>query len=100
VEGEAILRHLSGFSIALCVEGESISSENLAAKMEKLSVDGNSNFTFIIGSSHGLAENVKNKADFKLSMSKFTFPHQLARVILLEQIYRIFQINSGGKYHK
>ena len=82
------------------IEGKQLSSVKLAEKISQISVDGQSNISFIIGSSFGIAENVKKKVDFKLSMSDMTFPHQLARVMLLEQIYRAFQINNNGKYHK
>lgn len=99
-ESEAILKKISGYSFALCVEGTKITSKEFANKIQILPVDGISAVTFIIGSSHGLSETVKKKADFLLSLSDMTFPHQMARVILLEQIYRAYQINTGGKYHK
>jgi 23S rRNA (pseudouridine1915-N3)-methyltransferase len=91
---------LGGYVIPLCIEGESISSKNLADKIANLGVDGVSQISFIIGSSEGLSDKVKDKADFKLSMSEMTFPHQLARVMILEQIYRAFSIINNGKYHK
>jgi 23S rRNA (pseudouridine1915-N3)-methyltransferase len=87
------------FVCALCVEGKALSSEDLAERVKELSSRG-TNITFIIGSSYGLSDTVKKSADLRLSMSEMTFPHQLARVMLLEQIYRAFQISSGGKYHK
>ena len=90
----------SALNIALCIEGRQLSSEELSQKISGAGVNGKSTINFIIGSSFGISPNVKSKADFKLSMSKMTFPHQLARVLLLEQIYRAFQISSGGKYHK
>lgn len=98
-EGEAILRRVRGYVIALCVEGQKLSSMGLAARMKQLCDDGRE-ITFIIGSSCGLAEKVKAAARLKLSFSDMTFPHQLMRVILCEQIYRAFMINGGGEYHK
>lgn len=98
-EGEAILRRVRGYVIALCVEGQKLSSMGLAARMKQL-CDGGREITFIIGSSCGLAEKVKAAAHLKLSFSDMTFPHQLMRVILCEQIYRAFMINGGGEYHK
>lgn len=85
---------------ALCIEGKLISSEKLSATIESFAVSGNASVVFVIGSSCGLDESVKQRADLRLSMSPMTFPHQLARVMLLEQIYRAFMISSGGKYHK
>ncbi|MBQ2774753.1 MAG: 23S rRNA (pseudouridine(1915)-N(3))-methyltransferase RlmH [Clostridia bacterium] len=85
---------------AMCIEGKILSSEELSAEMQKAGVSGSGNIAFIIGGSHGLSDEVKCRANFKLSMSKMTFPHQLARVMLLEQVYRGFMISSGGKYHK
>lgn len=90
----------SAFNIAMCIEGKQLSSDELSSKIEEIGVSGKSTINFIIGSSFGIADEIKSLADLKLSMSKMTFPHQLARVLLLEQIYRAFQISSGGKYHK
>ena len=90
IEGNNILKEAKGYLIAMCIEGKQLSSVKLAEKISQISVDGQSNISFIIGSSFGIAENVKKSADFKLSMSDMTFPHQLARVMLLEQIYRAF----------
>ncbi len=90
----------NAFIIPLCVEGELLSSEGLANKFNKISLSGKSNIVFIIGSSYGLADIIKEQAHLRLSFSKMTFPHQLMRVMLLEQIYRAFQINNNGKYHK
>ena len=87
-------------NVALCIEGKQQSSEELARSIEKWGVDGFSTLNFIIGSSYGLSEQVKSACLQRLSMSKMTFPHQLARVMLLEQIYRSFQIIKGTKYHK
>ena len=98
-EGEAILRRVRGYVIALCVEGQKLSSTGLAARIKQL-CDGGEEITFIIGSSCGLAEKVKVAAHLKLSFSDMTFPHQLMRVILCEQIYRAIMINGGGEYHK
>lgn len=89
-----------GFKIALCVEGKMLSSEDLAEKIETLAINGNSDIAFIIGGSEGIAEEIKNMCDLKLSFSKMTFPHQLMRVILLEQIYRAFTIINHKSYHK
>ena len=86
--------------IALCVEGSLLSSEALAAQMETWSVDGASHLALVIGGSFGLHPSVKARAQLRLSMSPMTFPHHLARVMVLEQIYRAFQINSGTRYHK
>ena len=94
-----ILKHLDGYVIALCVEGDKISSEKLASKIENVA-QTSSKITFVIGGSDGLAQEVKDKADFRLSFSDMTFPHQLMRIILLEQIYRAFTINNNIKYHK
>ena len=98
-EGEGILHAAKGFIIALCIEGKKMSSEGLAAEMKKLS-DRGSEVTFIIGSSCGLCDKVKAASHLKLSFSDMTFPHQLMRVILCEQIYRAYMINSGSEYHK
>ncbi len=88
------------FVFALCIEGKEKSSEAFAKAISEAALNGKSNLVFIIGSSFGLAPEIKSIADFKLSFSPMTFPHQLMRVMLLEQIYRAFQINNNGKYHK
>ena len=98
-EAQSIFRAAKGYVIALCVEGVKLSSEKMASHVKTL-CDKGSEITFIIGSSFGLSNAVKDKADLKLSFSDMTFPHQLMRVILLEQIYRAFMINSGSTYHK
>lgn len=99
VEADDILRSCKGYIIVLAIEGEKLSSEGLAKRMQKLTDEGK-DISFVIGSSCGLAERVKKAADFKLSFSDMTFPHQLMRVILAEQVYRAFMINAGGTYHK
>lgn len=102
-EGKTMMSLLSGnscYNITMCIEGKQLSSVKFAEKLEKISVDGKSTVNIVIGSSFGIADEIKAMSDFKLSMSEMTFPHQLARVMLLEQLYRAFQINSGGKYHK
>ena len=101
-EGERILSKVpdSAYVIALAIEGKQLSSEELADKMEKWNVNGISHLVFIIGGSLGLTPKVLNRADFKLSFSKMTFPHQLMRVVLLEQIYRSFRIRNNEPYHK
>ena len=99
-EAEQIKRYASGYIVPMCIEGKQLSSPKLAEKIASAGVSGNSTVTFIIGSSFGIDPEIKAMGSLKLSMSKMTFPHQLARVMLLEQIYRAFQINTGGKYHK
>ena len=101
-EADAIGERLpkGGALVALCVEGKSLSSEELAEALSRYASQGASQVTFLIGGSFGLAERVKARADLRLSMSPMTFPHHLARVMLLEQIYRAYQIQSGTRYHK
>ena len=89
-----------GTVIALCVEGKALSSEQLAETLARCAVSGAGGVTFLIGGSFGLAERVKRAAAVRLSMSPMTFPHHLARVMLLEQLYRAYQIQNGTKYHK
>ena len=98
-EKDDLLKQCRGYKIALCVEGKQISSEQLAQKIADVSMQ-HSSLTFIIGSSTGLDDSVKKAADMQLSFSPMTFPHQLMRVILMEQIYRAFTINHHIKYHK
>ncbi len=88
------------YKIALCVEGKQFSSEELAAKLESVLSSQTGSIALIIGSSHGLSERVKAACDLRLSVSKLTFPHQMMRVLLLEVLYRSFQIQKGTKYHK
>lgn len=99
-EGKAILKECKGFIIAMCIEGKQLSSIKFSEKLMSAAEMGKSSVTFVIGSSYGISEDVKRAADLRLSMSEMTFPHQLARVMLAEQIYRAFQIASNGKYHK
>ncbi len=89
-----------GAVIALCIEGKPCSSVELSRRMQELAVSGKSQLTFLIGGSVGLAEDLKRQADWRLSMSPMTFPHHLARIMLLKQIYRACQIAAGTKYHK
>lgn len=89
-----------GAVIALCIEGKPCSSVELSRRMEELAVSGKTQLTFLIGGSVGLDEGLKRQADWRLSMSPMTFPHHLARIMLLEQIYRAYQISAGTKYHK
>lgn len=102
VEGERILSKISkgAYVIALDIGGKSLTSEDFAKKIEDLSVEGISSIDFIIGGSLGLSEGVKNKSDYRLSFSKFTFPHGLMRLILVEQVYRAFRIINNHPYHK
>lgn len=86
--------------VALCIEGQLYSSEELAGRMARWAAQGAGQLVFVIGGSCGLHPEVKARAAERLSMSPMTFPHHLARVMLLEQIYRAYQINTGGKYHK
>ena len=101
-EGERIAKHLrdGAFVVALAIDGRQLSSEELAAKVADWGLHGVSHLQFVIGGSIGLDDAILRRADFKLSFSKMTFPHQLMRVILLEQIYRAYKINAGEPYHK
>lgn len=100
-EAKAILSAMPerSYKIAMCVEGKQFSSEELAAKLENAFSSSNE-ICFVIGSSHGLDDSVKNAANLRLSVSKMTFPHQLMRVLLLEGVYRCMNIIKGTKYHK
>lgn len=102
LEGERILAQIrdSAYVIALAIEGIPLSSEQLAEKIDRLGIEGKSQIVFVIGGSLGLSEAVMRRADYALSFSKMTFPHQLMRVVLLEQIYRSYRIISGEPYHK
>ncbi len=101
-EGERILQKLPGssFVVALSIDGRMLDSVELSRQMERWNVNGISHITFVIGGSLGLSPQVLERADMKLSFSKMTFPHQLMRVILLEQVYRSYMIRSGAPYHK
>lgn len=101
-EGERILKLIrpDDYVIALAIQGKPLDSVELSEYMEKLGIDGRNPVTFIIGGSLGLAEEVLSRADERLSFSRLTFPHQLMRVILLEQLYRGFRIMHGEPYHK
>ena len=101
-EGRRIMLKISpsDFVAAMCIEGKQLSSEELSDKLDKIALSGKSTVDFVIGGSYGLSDEVKSRADFKLSMSRMTFPHTMARMILCEQIYRAFEISTNGKYHK
>ncbi len=101
-EGERILKHIKSeaFVIALAIQGKQQSSEELSQYLSSLMVNGSSHVVFIIGGSIGLSKEVLNRASYHLSFSKMTFPHQLMKVVLLEQIYRCFRIISNEPYHK
>jgi len=100
-EGDAILSKIpkNSFKVAMCIEGDVLSSTEFSEKLDMIKTE-NSNITFIIGGSLGLSKKVKSASDMRLSFGKITFPHQLMRVVLLEQIYRAFKISAGETYHK
>lgn len=101
-EGEKLLKNIKedAYVISLCIDGKQLDSESLSEKIEKLGVQGTSHIYFIIGGSLGLADEVVKRSDYKLSFSPMTFPHQLMRLILLEQIYRSYRIMNNEPYHK
>lgn len=102
-ESEEILKtieKLGGYNILLDIQGKNYSSEEMAQEIEKLTVGGVSTLNFIIGGSYGVSQNIRENSQMRLSFSKMTFPHQLMRLILAEQIYRWFSIINNGKYHK
>ena len=101
-EGQRILAKIRPQStvITLEIQGKMLSSEGLAKELDQRMTQGASDFTFIIGGSNGLHQDVMNRSNFALSFSKMTFPHQMMRVVLLEQVYRAFKINRGEAYHK
>ena len=102
-EAKSILETLEknkGFKILLDIQGKTLSSEEMALQIEKIAFNGNNTINFIIGGSYGVSEDVRKSVDLRLSFSKMTFPHQLMRLILIEQIYRWFSIIKNTKYHK
>lgn len=101
-EGERILAHIrdSAYVVALAIDGKMLSSEEMAGFIDDLGVRGQSHIQFVIGGSLGLSDSILRRADYKLSFSRMTFPHQLMRVILLEQVYRSYRIITGEPYHK
>lgn len=101
-EAERILEAIPkrSYVVTMCIEGKQMSSEELSRTLDNVSLQGKSSVCFIIGSSHGLSDRVKAVSDLKLSMSKMTFPHKLARIMLFEAIYRAGEISAGSKYHK
>lgn len=101
-EGERIINKLGNntYIISLCIDGKNLSSEDFSRKIDDLALRGNSDITFIIGGSLGLSQEIIDRSNFKLSFSKMTFPHQMMKLILLEQIYRAFRISRGEPYHK
>ena len=101
-EGDKILQKIGAqdYVIAMCIDGKQYESTELAKKVSSLFTQGKSHITFIIGGSLGLHPDVIRRADERMSMSKMTFPHQLARVMLLEQLFRAAKINAGERYHK
>lgn len=101
-EGERILKHIKDdmYVITLEISGKMLASEELAEKIDRLGIQGKSSIAFIIGGSIGLGQKILERSDYALSFSKMTFPHQLMRVILLEQVYRSYRIINGEPYHK
>jgi len=101
-EGSKILSKIGAdeYVITLEIEGKQLSSEEFAKKLDELATYGKSKVSFVIGGSHGLSEEVKKRSNYAMSFSKMTFPHQLMRLVLVEQIYRVFRIIRGEPYHK
>lgn len=101
-EGDKLLRYIkdNAYVIALAIEGKMLTSEELSENMEQLGINGDSNVVFVIGGSLGLDKRILDRADYKLSFSKMTFPHQMMRMVLLEQVYRGYRIMKGEPYHK
>jgi 23S rRNA (pseudouridine1915-N3)-methyltransferase len=104
LSGEAIdiEKHIpsGAYVVAMCIEGKQLSSNEFASLLQKCANTGKSKLCFVVGSSFGLSDIIKNRSDLRLSMSEMTFPHHLARVMLAEQVYRGIMINEGSKYHK
>ena len=100
-EEESVMKHINpkDYIISLDIDGKEVSSPEFAEKIDKIFLE-NSNITFVIGGSYGLSQHIKDMSNYRLSFSKMTFPHQLFRVMLLEQIYRAFKINNNEVYHK
>ena len=101
-EGDKLLKYIkdNAYVIALAIEGKMLTSEELSEKMGQLGINGDSNVVFVIGGSLGLDKRILDRADYKLSFSKMTFPHQMMRMVLLEQVYRGYRIMKGEPYHK
>lgn len=99
-EADRILPHLKGYVFSMAIEGKTSSSQGLADKLNRLISDGNGVITFVIGGSYGLSDRIKKSSNELLSFSEMTFPHTLFRLMLTEQIYRAFSINTGSAYHK
>lgn len=101
-EGQRLLSRIPAGAtmVALCIEGKELTSEDLSRTISQWTVEGMSHLALVIGGSYGLSDAVKQEARLRLSFSPMTFPHQLARILVLEQIYRAFHIAAGGKYHK
>lgn len=101
-EGKRILAKIpkGAYVVPMCIEGQQLSSEDFSKKIENIALNGNGEIAFVIGGSFGLSDEVKSAGDFKMSFGKLTLPHQLMRVVLLEQIYRAFSISNNSKYHK
>ena len=101
-EGRAMAAKIpaGSFVVPLCIEGKMLSSEEFSAALDRAAIGGHSSIALLIGGSYGLWEELKRRGDLRLSMSRMTFPHQLARVLLLEQLYRAMTISHGQKYHK
>lgn len=102
IEGEKLMKHIreQDYVIALAIDGKMLDSVELSKKIESLGISGNSSIAFVIGGSLGLSDKVLQRADYKLSFSRMTFPHQLMQMILLEQIYRGYRIMNNEPYHK